>query len=83
MSQPKTGVLQFTVDFPALYSELISPGNLHNIGPGGAMGLRVVLLGLKEIAKISIDMPESTKGREGILQALSNLGIVDLDAGGP
>lgn len=66
--------LQFKVDFPSLYRELITPGNVTQIGPGGAMGLRVVLLVLKRIGEIAI-----AENHVEILQALETLGIVDLE----
>jgi len=68
--------LQFKVDFPSLYLELTEPANITNIGPGGAMGLRLVLLGLKQIAEIAI--AESDRHSE-ILEVLEMLGIVSLD----
>lgn len=68
----KSGKLAFKVDFPSLYGELVGPGNVHNIGPGGAMGLRTVLLGLRRIALLSIE-----KNDVEICEALEALGIVD------
>ena len=66
--------LNFTVDFPAFYMEMTEPGNIHNIGPGGAMSLRIVLLGLKRIAQIAL----AAESHE-TLSVLADLGIVDLN----
>jgi len=56
-----------------LYEELINPGNARNLGPGGTMGLRLVLLGLKKIALVAL---KDLEGHEEILQVLKDLGIV-------
>ena len=67
----ESGKLHFTVDYPALYTELVE-NNLDNIGPGVAMGLRIVLLGLKRIAELAI-----RDDQKEMIAVLADLGIVE------
>jgi len=66
------GRLPWTVDYPALYSELIEPANIVHLGPGGAVGLRLVLQGLKTIALRAIEIDD-----DEILEVLWRLGIIE------
>lgn len=68
-----SGTLAFTCDFPALYEELIIRNDV-NLGHGAMMGLRMVLLGLKQIGEIAIK-----ENHQEIMEILSMLGIVELD----
>ena len=71
MKNENEGSLQFTVDFPALFRELISPGNLERIGPGGAMGLTLVIEAMNRIGEIAIKNDYAE-----ILTELANVGVV-------
>lgn len=73
-----SGTLEFTVDFPALFKELCSPGNYANLGPGGIMGLQVVMLALKKIALVALANPGE---HEEILRALGSLCLIADDDG--
>lgn len=74
----RSGTLEFTVDFPALFKELCSPGNYANLGPGGIMGLQLVMLALKRIALVALARPEE---HEEILRALGSLCLIIDDDG--
>lgn len=52
--ETETGTLPFTYDFPAFCMEMTNPANIDNIGPGGAMMLRAVLLAFKQIGEIAL-----------------------------
>lgn len=74
----RSGTLEFTVDFLALFRELCSPGNYANLGPGGVMGLQIVMLALKKIALVALASPGE---HEEILRALGNLCLIIDDDG--
>lgn len=74
----RSGTLEFTVDFPALFRELCSPGNYANLGPGGVMGLQVVMLALKNIALVALANPSE---HEEILRVLGSLCLIADDDG--
>lgn len=69
----KKGTLSFTYDFPAFYEEMIK-SNLQNIGPGGAMILRAVLLAFKQIGELAI-----RENNKELLEILKTMGVIEDD----
>jgi len=70
-NKAEEGELHFTVDFPALFKELMSPANIVNMGPGGVMGLSCVIRALNNIGIIAIENKQ-----DDILRELANIGII-------
>ena len=62
--------LHFTVDFPALVTELIR-NNAENLGVGACWGLHLALMGLRKLGEIAIQSNDTV-----YLEILETLGIV-------
>lgn len=70
-SEVEKGTLNFTVDWPGLYMELMNTANLENLGHGGMMGLTYLTETLNKIGVIAMKNNDTE-----ILTELANIGII-------
>jgi hypothetical protein len=68
----ETGTLPFTYDYPAFCLEMTNSTNIDNIGPGGVMMLRGVLLAFKQIGEIAI-----RENHQELIDILIIMGILE------